>query len=77
MALPQIQSILQSHLQALYLFYGELNGVRIARKHIGWYFDHLGSLPPATKSEIYQTDSSELQQALVNSAFDLFATKLH
>jgi tRNA-dihydrouridine synthase B len=72
MALPQIQSILQSHLQALYLFYGELNGVRIARKHIGWYFDHLGSLPPATKSEIYQTDSSELQQA-----FDLFATKLH
>lgn len=75
--LPQIKSILQSHLQALYLFYGELNGVRIARKHIGWYFEHLGSLPPATKREIYQTDSPELQQSLVNSAFELFVTQAH
>ena len=75
--LAQRKSIIQSHLQALYLFYGELNGVRIARKHIGWYFNHLGSLPPATKSKIYQTDSPELQLSLVNSAFDLFATMPH
>jgi len=74
---PLIQATLQSHLQALYLFYGELNGVRIARKHIGWYFDHLGSLPPATKRKIYQTDSPELQLSLVNSAFELFATAPH
>ncbi len=75
--LAQRKSIIQSHLQALYLFYGELNGVRIARKHIGWYFNHLGSLPPATKSKIYQTDSPKLQLSLVNSAFDLFATMPH
>lgn len=29
--------ILLSHLEALYDFYGEEMGVRIARKHIGWY----------------------------------------
>jgi tRNA-dihydrouridine synthase B len=75
--LSQIQAILQSHLQALYLFYGGLNGVRIARKHIGWYFDRLGSLPPATKSKIYQTELPEIQLALVNSAFNFFTTNFH
>lgn len=29
--------ILQNHLTNLYAFYGEQRGVRIARKHIGWY----------------------------------------
>ncbi len=70
--LVKIKSTLQHHLEDLYLFYGSLNGVRIARKHIGWYFDHLGSLPPLIKSKIYQTDSPELQLSLVNSAFNLF-----
>ncbi|MBP7419401.1 MAG: tRNA-dihydrouridine synthase, partial [Xanthomonadales bacterium] len=29
--------ILLGHLEALYAFYGEQHGVRIARKHLGWY----------------------------------------
>ncbi|OED43227.1 tRNA dihydrouridine synthase DusB [Endozoicomonas sp. (ex Bugula neritina AB1)] len=33
----EIQHILLKHLQALYEFYGEHQGVRIARKHVGWY----------------------------------------
>lgn len=70
--LAKVKSTLQQHMEELYLFYGKLNGVRIARKHIGWYFDHVGSLPPATKSKIYQTDSPELQLSLVSSAFELF-----
>lgn len=28
---------MQDHLTKLYAFYGELRGVQIARKHIGWY----------------------------------------
>lgn len=32
-----IEQILLSHLDALYEFYGEHPGVRIARKHVGWY----------------------------------------
>ncbi|MBE0468492.1 MAG: tRNA dihydrouridine synthase DusB [Methyloprofundus sp.] len=70
--LEQIKSTLQHHLAELYLFYGDLNGVRIGRKHIGWYFEHIGALPTAIKSKIYQTDSPETQLSLVNSAFDLF-----
>ena len=35
---PQaIRDILCGHLRALYAFYGEEAGVRIARKHLGWY----------------------------------------
>jgi tRNA-dihydrouridine synthase B len=32
-----VGEILCAHLRALYAFYGELAGVRIARKHLGWY----------------------------------------
>jgi len=33
----KIHSILNRHVKALHDFYGELAGVRIARKHIAWY----------------------------------------
>jgi len=33
----EIGAILEGHLENLYAFYGEHQGVRIARKHIGWY----------------------------------------
>jgi len=33
----EIRDILLGHLHNLYAFYGEYTGVRMARKHIGWY----------------------------------------
>ncbi|HEX7338989.1 MAG TPA: tRNA dihydrouridine synthase DusB [Rhodanobacteraceae bacterium] len=33
----EVGAILCGHLQELYAFYGEYQGVRIARKHLGWY----------------------------------------
>jgi tRNA-dihydrouridine synthase B len=33
----EVGEILAGHLENLYAFYGEHQGVRIARKHIGWY----------------------------------------
>ena len=32
-----VATLLLGHLEHLYAFYGELAGVRIARKHLGWY----------------------------------------
>ena len=29
--------VLLTHMQGLYSLYGEYSGVRIARKHVGWY----------------------------------------
>ncbi len=36
-SLVDIRDILLDHLHALHAFYGEPAGVRIARKHLGWY----------------------------------------
>ena len=33
----EVSKVLLAHLERLYSFYGEYMGVRIARKHIGWY----------------------------------------
>lgn len=35
--LDEVEQILTEHLDALHGFYGEPMGVRIARKHVGWY----------------------------------------
>ena len=35
--ISEIRNLLIQHLNDLYEFYGEASGVRVARKHIGWY----------------------------------------
>ena len=35
--LEERRTVLCDHLEALYRFYGTYSGVRIARKHVGWY----------------------------------------
>ena len=47
--LAEVRVIMLSHLEALYTFYGESQGVRVARKHLGWYcrlHQEVGHLPP-------------------------------
>jgi tRNA-dihydrouridine synthase B len=36
-AMTEVRAIMRAHLRKLYAFHGEVTGVRIARKHIGWY----------------------------------------
>jgi tRNA-dihydrouridine synthase B len=36
-----VRDIILGHLGSLYAFYGEDSGVRIARKHLGWYCEQL------------------------------------
>lgn len=36
-SIKEVAGILLGHLDALHAFYGEASGVRIARKHLGWY----------------------------------------
>ena len=69
-----IHTTLLSHLEQLYSFYGDVSGVRIARKHIGWYLKHLGSISQDTKNNINQAKCPSRQLALINSAFNLLST---
>ncbi|HCU88757.1 MAG TPA: tRNA dihydrouridine synthase DusB [Gammaproteobacteria bacterium] len=38
----QVVSMMKHHVAALHEFYGDRVGSRVARKHIGWYSEHLG-----------------------------------
>jgi tRNA-dihydrouridine synthase B len=38
LALENVRDIMRAHLEELYDFYGEETGVRVARKHLSWYF---------------------------------------
>lgn len=69
-----IHGTLMSHLDKLYGFYGNASGVRIARKHIAWYFKHLGSVAQDAQSNINQAQCPSHQIALINSAFNLLTT---
>ena len=37
LALEKVRDIMRAHLEDLYAFYGDETGVRVARKHLGWY----------------------------------------
>jgi tRNA-dihydrouridine synthase B len=39
--IEEIRTIILNHLHELYSLYGKQQGVRIARKHIGWYLDNM------------------------------------
>jgi tRNA-dihydrouridine synthase B len=66
-----IYNIIVVHLEKLYSFYGDATGVRIARKHIGWYFKSLGFIDQEVKTRINQASQPEQQMLLVKSAFIL------
>lgn len=41
----EVRDIMLAHLESLHVFYGEEGGVRVARKHLGWYFRQLPERP--------------------------------
>ena len=69
-AVTQIYSTLMAHLEKLYSFYGDVSGVRIARKHIGWYFKHLDFISQDIRQAINQASQPSQQLTLIQSAFN-------
>ena len=65
-----IQNTLLAHLEQLYSFYGNITGVRIARKHIGWYFNHIDTISQDTKNKVNQAQCPTEQIMQVNLAFN-------
>lgn len=45
-----VAEIILGHVRALHQFYGDLMGLRIARKHTGWYLKQSGSNPEFIKN---------------------------
>ena len=68
LSITEARQIVLDHLQDLHAFYGDYMGVRIARKHLGWYSD------TALKSDNFRStfnrvETTEEQLALVKEFF--------
>jgi tRNA-dihydrouridine synthase B len=62
-------AILLAHLEHLYAFYGEAPGVRIARKHLGWYCkDHADAA--GFRALAYAATTASEQLRLTRAHFD-------
>jgi len=72
----EVKTILHSHMQGLYEFYGEYLGVRIARKHVGWYLQAHDD-NREVRRQFNKLESPEEQTKLINDFFDQHLGKEH
>ncbi len=68
-ALEEVRDLLLGHLQALHDFYGEPQGVRIARKHLGWYAKDRPE-NAAFRAVVNRAESADTQLSLTRHYFD-------
>jgi tRNA-dihydrouridine synthase B len=66
----EVRDIILGHLSSLYAFYGEDLGVRIARKHLGWYCEQLLTDPADTRRTLMAAESTSVQFALVHDRLE-------
>lgn len=68
-SVQEVRDILLAHLEHLHAFYGEVSGVRIARKHLGWYAkDRLENI--AFRAVVNQAQTADEQLRLTRDYFD-------
>jgi len=70
----EVHDIMLTHLRDLYEFYGPEAGVRIARKHIGWYCRERPQAQ-AFRQSVMQVESAEGQVDRVREYFDALGTR--
>jgi tRNA-dihydrouridine synthase B len=59
----RISQIILQHLESLYAFYGEYTGVRMARKHLGWYCLRQSGAHALRSELLAATDSASQYEA--------------
>ena len=67
--LVEVRDVLLGHLEALHAFYGEPSGVRIARKHLGWYAKDRPE-NNAFRHVVNRAETADMQLALTRDYFD-------
>lgn len=71
-ALSEVRDLLLGHLRALHEFYGEHQGVRIARKHLGWYAKDRPE-DVAFRAVVNRAENADAQLQLTRDYFDALA----
>lgn len=62
------QQVVSDHVRAIHDFYGADTGIRIARKHIGWYLDRI-TPDLSYKQRIFAITCPDKQLAAISEAF--------
>lgn len=70
----EIHTVMLEHLHDLYAFYGELTGMRVARKHISWYTKGLSG-SAAFRHHMNTLQTTELQLQSISDFFTELKTK--
>lgn len=65
----QVLEILLEHIHALHNFYGEQQGLRIARKHVGWYMQQQPDYPEF-RDKFNRLDSANAQTDCIEEFFN-------
>lgn len=68
-AATEVRAIMRAHLRKLYAFHGEATGVRIARKHIGWYAAGR-TQAQLLRQAVMRAETAETQMRAVETYFD-------
>jgi tRNA-dihydrouridine synthase B len=69
LALEKVRDIMRAHLEDLYALYGEKTGVRVARKHLSWYFrQHPGQ--EALRNRLVTIETPHEQMSTLLEHFD-------
>jgi tRNA-dihydrouridine synthase B len=65
LALEKVRDIMRAHLEDLYALYGDETGVRVARKHLSWYFrQHPGQEALRNRLVTIETPAKQLSTLL-------------
>ena len=59
----RVRAIILEHLESLYDFYGDDAGMRIARKHLGWYVERCFAAPEAVRRDLMEAPDASAQRA--------------
>jgi tRNA-dihydrouridine synthase B len=73
-SIAEIRELLVTHLKELHAFYGEYSGIRVARKHIGWYVRTLVG-GEGFRRQMNGLESAQRQLSAVDAFFDSLATE--
>ena len=69
LAPEKVRDIMRDHLEDLYAFYGDETGVRVARKHLSWYFrQHPGQ--EALRNRLVQIETPQEQLSTLLEHYD-------
>jgi tRNA-dihydrouridine synthase B len=72
--ITEIRDVLLRHMHDLYAFYGEHSGVRVARKHIGWYVRELAGAGEFRKT-MNRLETAQEQLGAVEAYFAELAAR--